>query len=178
VAVTEVLINSIEPFADASGLSDFFVSAVIVAIAGNAAEHGGAVVIAARGGVRLASEIALQSASQVAVGVIPAVVLLSLLIRPLPVFFSGLSTSPSDSGNGARSDAAAWPFGTLARRRHGGLVRRVSSFSTRRLTEAYRPPAPGLASSAAARAAWHPAVRRQQRPASRSVEIGAAGVLV
>src|SRR5882757_5890038 len=90
VAVTEVLINSIEPFADASGLSDFFVSAVIVAIAGNAAEHGGAVVIAARGGVRLASEIALQSASQVAVGVIPAVVLLSLLIRPLPVFFSGV----------------------------------------------------------------------------------------
>ena len=88
VAVTEVLINSIESFADASGLSDFFVSAVIVAIAGNAAEHGGAVVIAARGGVQLASEIALQSASQVAVGLIPAVVLLSLLIRPLPVFFS------------------------------------------------------------------------------------------
>jgi Ca2+:H+ antiporter len=88
VAVTEVLVDSIEAFSRASGLSELFVSAVIVAIAGNAAEHGGAVVIAARGGVRLASEIALQSASQVAVGVIPAVVLLSLAIRPMPLFFN------------------------------------------------------------------------------------------
>ncbi|MBO0848600.1 MAG: hypothetical protein J2P20_04000 [Pseudonocardia sp.] len=88
VAVTEVLVDSIEAFTRASGLSELFVSAVIVAIAGNAAEHGGALVIAARGGVRLASEIALQSASQVAVGVIPAVVLLSLAIRPMPLFFS------------------------------------------------------------------------------------------
>jgi Ca2+:H+ antiporter len=88
VAVSEVLIDSIEAFTAASGLSQLFVSAVIVAIAGNAAEHGGAVVIAARGGVRLASEIALQSASQVAVGVIPAVVLLSLAINPMPLTFS------------------------------------------------------------------------------------------
>jgi Ca2+:H+ antiporter len=88
VAVSEVLVDSIEAFTRASGLSELFVSAVIVAIAGNAAEHGGAVVIAARGGVRLASEIALQSASQVAVGVIPAVLLLSLAIRPMPLFFS------------------------------------------------------------------------------------------
>ena len=88
VAMSEVLTASIEEFAHASGMSDLFVAAVIVAIAGNAAEHGGAVVIAARGGIRLASEIAFQSASQVAVGVIPAVVLLSLFIRPLPLFFS------------------------------------------------------------------------------------------
>ncbi|WP_028927409.1 calcium:proton antiporter [Pseudonocardia acaciae] len=88
LAVSHVLVDSIEEFTRASGLSELFVSAVIVAIAGNAAEHGGAVVIAARGGVRLASEIALQSASQVAVGVIPAVMLLSLFFRPMPLAFS------------------------------------------------------------------------------------------
>lgn len=87
IAMSEVLTGSIEQFARSAGMSNLFVSAVIVAIAGNAAEHGGAIVIAARGSIRLASEIAFQSASQVAVGVIPAVVLLSLAIRPLPLFF-------------------------------------------------------------------------------------------
>lgn len=90
VGVSEVLTGTIEAFADSAGLSDIFVALVIVAIAGNAAEHGGAVVIAARGGVRLASEIGVQSAAQVAVGLIPAVVLLSLVIRPLPLVFTPL----------------------------------------------------------------------------------------
>jgi Ca2+/H+ antiporter len=45
-------------FATAVGLSEFFISVVIVAIVGNAAEHGGAIVIARNGKMRLASEIA------------------------------------------------------------------------------------------------------------------------
>jgi Ca2+:H+ antiporter len=56
---------------------------VIVAIVGNAAEHGGAVVVAYRGKIKLAAEIALASSAQVAVFLIPAVVLLALLINPL-----------------------------------------------------------------------------------------------
>ncbi|MDR0346736.1 MAG: hypothetical protein LBI49_27175 [Nocardiopsaceae bacterium] len=88
--IAELLIGSIQEFAQAVGLSKMFVAAVIVAIAGNAAEHGGAVMIASRGGIRLASEIALQSASQVAVGLIPAVALLSLAIRPFPLAFSAV----------------------------------------------------------------------------------------
>jgi Ca2+:H+ antiporter len=88
VAVSEVLTGSIESFGQAAGLSDMFVAAIIVAIAGNAAEHGGAVVIAARGNVLLAAEIGLQSAAQVATGLIPAVVLLSLAISPLPLVFT------------------------------------------------------------------------------------------
>ena len=88
VAVSEVLTGSVEAFGEAAGLSDAFVAAIIVAIAGNAAEHGGAVVIAARGNVRLASEIGLQSGAQVATGLIPAVVLLSLAINPMPLVFS------------------------------------------------------------------------------------------
>jgi Ca2+:H+ antiporter len=88
VAVSEVLTGSVEAFGQAAGLSDAFVAAVIVAIAGNAAEHGGAVVIAARGNVLLASEIGLQSAAQVATGLIPAVVLLSLVVNPMALVFS------------------------------------------------------------------------------------------
>jgi len=70
------------------GLSQFFVSAVIVAIVGNAAEHGGAIVIARRGKIRLASEIAVSSAAQVALFVAPLAALLSFLVRPpLPLAF-------------------------------------------------------------------------------------------
>ena len=85
--VAEVLVGSLEAFAEKAGLSDFFVSAVIVAIVGNAAEHGGAVVVAYRGKVKLAAEIALASAAQVAVFLIPAVTLLSWLIEPLALGF-------------------------------------------------------------------------------------------
>jgi Ca2+:H+ antiporter len=81
--VAEILVGSLEVFAEKVGLSEFFVAAVIVAIVGNAAEHGGAVVVAARGKIALAGEIALASAAQVAVFLIPAVALLSWLIDPL-----------------------------------------------------------------------------------------------
>ena len=85
--IAEVLVGTIETFAEQAHLSDFFVAAVIVAIVGNAAEHGGAVVVANRGNVKLAAEIALSSAAQVAVFLIPAVALLSWAIEPLALSF-------------------------------------------------------------------------------------------
>jgi Ca2+:H+ antiporter len=86
--VAEALVGSIETFADRAGLSEFFVAAVIIAIVGNAAEHGGAIVVAARGRLKLAAEIALASSAQVAVFVIPAVHLLSWAVSPaLPLTF-------------------------------------------------------------------------------------------
>jgi Ca2+:H+ antiporter len=85
--VAEILVGSLEAFAEKVGLSDFFVAAVIVAIVGNAAEHGGAVVVASRGKIALAGEIALSSAAQVAVFLIPAVALLSWLLEPLSLSF-------------------------------------------------------------------------------------------
>jgi len=81
--VAEILVASIDKFATDSGLSEFFLAAVVIAIVGNAAEHGGAVVVAARGKIKLAAEIALASSAQVAVFLIPAVALLALLIEPL-----------------------------------------------------------------------------------------------
>ena len=65
--VAEILVGSLEVFAEKVGLREFFVAAVIVAIVGNAAEHGGAVIVAYRGKIKLAAEIALASAAQVAV---------------------------------------------------------------------------------------------------------------
>lgn len=85
--VAEILVGSLEIFAEKAGLSQFFVAAVIVAIVGNAAEHGGAVIVAFRGKLALAGEIALSSAAQVAVFLIPAVALLSWLIEPLSLSF-------------------------------------------------------------------------------------------
>jgi Ca2+:H+ antiporter len=86
--VSEILVHSLDAFADAAGLSEFFTAAVIVAIVGNAAEHGGAAVIAHRGNLRLASEIAVSSSAQVALLVTPAVALLSWLVTPaLPLSF-------------------------------------------------------------------------------------------
>jgi Ca2+:H+ antiporter len=85
--VAEILVGSLEVFSEEVGLSEFFVAAVIVAIVGNAAEHGGAVVVAYRGKIKLAAEIALASAAQVAVFLIPAVAILSWLIEPLALSF-------------------------------------------------------------------------------------------
>ena len=85
--VAEILVGSLEAFSEKAGLSEFFVAAVIVAIVGNAAEHGGAIVVAYRGKIALAAEIAQSSAAQVAVFLIPAVVLLSWLIEPLSLSF-------------------------------------------------------------------------------------------
>jgi Ca2+:H+ antiporter len=85
--IAEIVVGTIHTFADEANLSEFFVAAVIIAIVGNAAEHGGAVVVAARGRIKLAAEIALASSAQVAVFLVPAVVLLSLLIDPLALSF-------------------------------------------------------------------------------------------
>jgi Ca2+:H+ antiporter len=86
--VSEILVHSLHGFASAAGLSEFFIAAVVVAIVGNAAEHGGAIVIARRGKLPLASEIAVSSSAQVALLITPAVALLSWLVKPaLPLTF-------------------------------------------------------------------------------------------
>jgi Ca2+:H+ antiporter len=86
--VSEALVGSLEGFGHALGLSEFFIAAVIVAIVGNAAEHGGAIVIAHRGKLPLATEIAISSSAQVALLVTPVVALLSWLVTPaLPLAF-------------------------------------------------------------------------------------------
>jgi Ca2+:H+ antiporter len=86
--ISETLVHSLTAFAETANLSEFFISAVIVAIVGNAAEHGGAVVIARRGKMKLATEIAVSSSAQVALFVIPVVALTSFAFEnPLALAF-------------------------------------------------------------------------------------------
>jgi Ca2+:H+ antiporter len=86
--ISEVLVHSLEAFAHAAHLSEFFIAMVIVAIVGNAAEHGGAVVIAHGGNMKLATEIAISSSAQVGLLVLPVVMLLSLAFEhPLTLAF-------------------------------------------------------------------------------------------
>jgi Ca2+:H+ antiporter len=99
-AVTsEILVHSLEDFAKAAGLSEFFIAFVIVAVVGNAAEHGGAIVIAHRGKMKLATQIAITSSAQVGLLLIPVVMLLSfafahpltLAFRPVELIAMGAS---------------------------------------------------------------------------------------
>jgi Ca2+:H+ antiporter len=95
--ISEILVHSLQAFANAAGLTDFFIAMVIVAIVGNAAEHGGALVIARRGKMKLATEIAISSSAQVGLLVIPLVTLasfafgnpLSLAFRQIELFAMG-----------------------------------------------------------------------------------------
>jgi Ca2+:H+ antiporter len=95
--ISELLVHSLEAFAESANLSEFFIAIVIVAIVGNAAEHGGAVVIARRGKMKLATEIAVSSSAQVALFVIPVVALasfafdhpLALAFRPIELIAMG-----------------------------------------------------------------------------------------
>ncbi|MDP9492360.1 MAG: calcium/proton exchanger [Actinomycetota bacterium] len=96
--IAEIVVGSLEVFAEKAHLSEFFVAAVIVAIVGNAAEHGGAVVVAARGQIKLAAEIALASSAQVAVFLIPAVALLALLIDPIALGFREIEIAALTAG--------------------------------------------------------------------------------
>jgi Ca2+:H+ antiporter len=86
--VSEILVHSLQAFADAANLSQFFIAIVIVAIVGNAAEHGGAVIIARRGKMELATEIAISSSAQVGLLVVPGVALISFAFaHPLALAF-------------------------------------------------------------------------------------------
>jgi Ca2+:H+ antiporter len=92
---------------------------VIVAIVGNAAEHGGAVVIAKRGNTTLATEIAITSSMQVALFVTPAVCLLSWLVgNGLPFSFRVIEIITM----AAAATFAAWVIWDGRSRRWEGIV--------------------------------------------------------
>ncbi len=117
--VAEILVGSIDAFAADSGVSEFFLAAVVIAIVGNAAEHGGAVVVAYRGKIKLAAEIALSSAAQVAVFLIPAVALLALLIEPLALSFRPVEMAMLA---GSLAITAAVLFDGRSSRLRGGIL--------------------------------------------------------
>ena len=85
--VSETLVSTLQDFAAAAHLPEFFVAVIIVAIVGNATEHGSAIMLARRGRIKLATEIPLASGAQIAGLVLPLIALLSWGWRPLTLSF-------------------------------------------------------------------------------------------
>lgn len=90
--LSEILVGSIEEASKGIGLSPFFVSLIIVAVVGNAAEHWVAVYFAARDKMDIAIGIAIGSSAQIALFVMPVLVLISFVLGdfPLSLEFSSL----------------------------------------------------------------------------------------
>jgi Ca2+:H+ antiporter len=89
--MSEILVGSIADAAKSIGLSEFFIGAIVVAIVGNVAEHWVAVWVAHRNQMDLAVNIAIGSATQIALFVAPLLVLLSFLFgdHPMALVFNG-----------------------------------------------------------------------------------------
>jgi Ca2+:H+ antiporter len=90
--MSEILVGSIEEASEGIGLSPFFVSVIVVAIVGNAAEHWVAVYFAWRDKMDLSINIAIGSSAQIALFVAPVLVLISFFVGPfpMPLIFNGL----------------------------------------------------------------------------------------
>ncbi|MGQ0796959.1 MAG: calcium/proton exchanger [Methanobacteriota archaeon] len=80
---SEMLVRSVEAAQTSLGLTELFVGVIIVAIVGNAAEHGSAVIMAYRNKMDLSVAIATTSTTQVALFVGPVLVFASLLTPPV-----------------------------------------------------------------------------------------------
>lgn len=85
---SELLVDTLEVTAKAMHLTDLFIGLVLLPIIGNAAEHATAVVMAYKGKTDLALGVALGSSVQIALGVIPALVLIAWVFgSPLTLDF-------------------------------------------------------------------------------------------
>lgn len=75
---SELLVHALEPTVAAWGVSKLWVGLILVPIVGNAAEHSTAVIVAMKGKVDLAIDIAVGSSAQVALLVAPILVFTGL----------------------------------------------------------------------------------------------------
>jgi Ca2+:H+ antiporter len=85
--MSEILVGSIHHAAESAGLSEFFIGAIVIAIVGNAAEHWVAVLVARKNQMDLAVNIAIGSSAQIALFVVPVLVLVSFVLGPGPMPF-------------------------------------------------------------------------------------------
>lgn len=89
--LSEILVDSIEPFIDSFGLSAFFVGVVIIPTIGNLAEHLVAVQLALKDKMEFAMAVTFGSSLQVALFVAPILVLLGVVIgQPMDLVFTPL----------------------------------------------------------------------------------------
>ena len=79
--MSEILVGAIEPLVKNFGWSELFIGVIFVAIIGNAAEHTSAITMAVKNKMDLALQVSIGSATQVAMLVAPALVLVSYFFQ-------------------------------------------------------------------------------------------------
>ncbi|HEX5385350.1 MAG TPA: calcium/proton exchanger [Gemmatimonadales bacterium] len=77
---SELLVHATEAVTASLGLSELFLGLIVIPLIGNAAEHATAVVVARKGQVDLALQIALGSSTQIALLVGPLLVFIGLVL--------------------------------------------------------------------------------------------------
>jgi len=89
VAVSEILVGSVEQTSKQFGFGELFVGAIIVGIVGNAAEHSSAIMLARKGKMDLSIGIAAGSGTQIALFVVPILVMVGIVLgQPLTLEFT------------------------------------------------------------------------------------------
>lgn len=87
--MSELLVGSIEPVVMKLGWTELFIGVVFVAVIGNVAEHASAITMAMKNRMDLALQIAIGSATQIAMFVAPVLVFVSLAFgRPMSLIFN------------------------------------------------------------------------------------------
>jgi len=86
--MSEILVHATEAVTASLGLSQIFLGLIIIPLIGNAAEHATAVLVARKGQMDLALQIALGSSTQIALLVAPLLVFISLFFgHPMNLVF-------------------------------------------------------------------------------------------
>lgn len=89
VVVSEILVGSVEETSKQFGFGEMFVGAIIVGIVGNAAEHSSAIILAKKGKIDLSIGIAAGSGTQIALFVVPILVMVGVILgQPFTLKFT------------------------------------------------------------------------------------------
>ncbi|KAG0145211.1 hypothetical protein CROQUDRAFT_659022 [Cronartium quercuum f. sp. fusiforme G11] len=89
----DYLVDSIDEFATSAGIPKAFIGLILLPIVGNAAEHATSVWMAMKGKMELAIGVAVGSSIQIAVGVIPIMVIVGWITgKPLTLYFENFET--------------------------------------------------------------------------------------
>jgi Ca2+:H+ antiporter len=89
----DYLVDSIDAIVESAHISRTFIGLILIPIVGNAAEHVTAVVVAYKGKMDLAVNVAIGSSMQIALFVTPFLVILGWIMhRPMTLHFQGFET--------------------------------------------------------------------------------------
>jgi Ca2+:H+ antiporter len=89
VGIAELLVGEIEEMVEGTGITEYFIAIVIIALVGNAAEHSSAILMAWRGRIELSFQIAMGSSVQIALLVVPILAFVSLALgNPMTLVFT------------------------------------------------------------------------------------------